>query len=175
MTYKKKNSIAILSFLVALIVCYFLAISTTLDHRKEYIKLANEEATIANLHKELFYIKSKQKYFDSILSTYEINNFSMHNSLLETINNIAKKKNLKIYKFNEPHIYEQDKIVVKTYCFSLEGAYNDLIKMIHFLEQNANYGEIIHLNFEKKKNFKSGKFYLRLNVMLQTKGTNIQI
>lgn len=175
MIYKKRNIIAILSFFVSLIVCYFFAISTTLDHRKEYKKLVNEEANIAHLHKELAYIKSRQKYLDSILSSYETNSFSLHNSLLETINAITNTKNLKIYKFNEPHIFEQDNIVTKTYSFSLEGSYNDLLKMVHILEQKANYGEIIHLGFERKKNFKSGKFYLRLNVMLQTKGANIQI
>lgn len=175
MTYKKRNVIAVLSFFVALIICYLFAISTTLDYKNEYKNLVENKAMTVNLQNELKSIRVKQKYMDSILSNYEIGNSSLQNGLLTVINTLAKKNNLKIHKFNEPHSYELDNIVVNTYIFSLEGSYNDLIGVIYILEQKKSFGEIIHLGFEKKKNFRSGKFFLRLNVMLQIKRASIQI
>ena len=54
--------------------------------------------------------------------------------------------------------------------FILEGNYNAIIQLIHQLEQKTKFGEVINLHFEKKKNFRSGTFYLQVTILLQSFG-----
>ena len=105
-----------------------------------------------------------------MMSKYQINGTSIQNNLLKTINIYADSSNLKIMGFLEPHVVQKNDLKENTYQFTLEGDYNSLIKLIHKLEQNTKFGEIVNLHFEKKTNFRDGRSYLQVNVLLKNFG-----
>ena len=74
----------------------------------------------------------------------------------------------KVVNFLEPHETIQNDLTVKTYGFTLEGDYNAILRLAHKLEQETKLGEIINLHFEKKKNFRSWKYYLQAKVLLKS-------
>ncbi len=170
MTNKTKNILLLLGFLLTLVVCYKLAISNTLNLRKEYGSLKQVETLFKNAPKQLSLLKQKQKYYDSILSKYQLGGSSIQNSLLKTINEFAKSDNLKVIEFIEPHVINQNDLTIKTYQFTVEGDFNVILKLSHKLEQQTKFGEIINLHFEKKKNFRTGKYYLQAIVLLKSFG-----
>ena len=65
---------------------------------------------------------------------------------------------------------EQNELIAKTYEFSLEGNYNSILELIHHLEQNTKYGEVINVYFELKKQRRSRKNYLQARVLLKSFG-----
>jgi len=170
MTNKTKNIILLISFLVLIILCYRFAISNTLKVKKEYRSLKQQELFFKNTPKQVALLKQKQQYYDSLLTIYQINGNSIQNSLLKTINIYVDSIKVKLIDFVEPHVFKGDDISVKTYQFTLEGNYNDILKLVYKLEQETKFGEIISLNFEKKKNFKTGRFYLQAYVLLKSFG-----
>lgn len=170
MTSKTKNTILILSFLITLMVCYQLAIVKTIDLKKEYNNLKQQEILFANTPKQVMLLKQKQQYYDGLLSKYQLNGSSVQNNLLKTINIFADSTNIRVIGFLEPHIIHKNDLKISTYQFTLEGDYNAIIKLIHKLEQDTKFGEIIHLAFEKKTNLRTGNVSLQAQILLKSFG-----
>lgn len=167
---KGKNKIIVLiaGFILALLLCYRLAISRTITLKQEYQSLRNQEILFKNTHAQMTLLKQKQHYYDSLLSKYHRNDGPLQNNLLKVINSFADSTNLKVVDFAEPHVVQTDDLKINSFRFSLEGDFNAIIQLIHQLEQKTKFDEVINVHFEKKKNFKTGYYYLRTNVLLKS-------
>ncbi|NRR91382.1 hypothetical protein HSX10_07380 [Winogradskyella undariae] len=170
MTRNQKNIALILSFILALVICYQLAIIKTLEQKEQYNAMSKEAVLFKNAPKQLSFLKQKEVYYDSLLTKYQLDGSSIQNNLLKVINRFTRDNNIKVINFLEPHVIENDDLVIKTYEFVLEGDYNSINKLIYQLEQQTKFGEIINLHFEKKKNFRTGKYYLQTKVLLRSFG-----
>tara|TARA_R110002050_G_scaffold137538_3_gene261161 strand:+ start:6877 stop:7389 length:513 start_codon:yes stop_codon:yes gene_type:complete len=170
MNKKQKNIALIIGFVIALVLCYQLAISNTLQQKEQYNTLKAQELLFKNAPKQLSLLKQKEVYYDSLLSKYQLDGSSIQNNLLKVINTFANHNNLKVVSFLEPHVISKNDLTINTYEFILEGNYNAIIQLIHQLEQKTKFGEVINLHFEKKKNFRSGTFYLQVTILLQSFG-----
>jgi len=163
-----KNIVLIIGFVLSLFICYQLAFSKTLELKKQKEKLQQEEAIFKNIPKQLSLLKQKENYYDSILTKYQLKESSLQNNLLKTLNQYAEANKLNIINFIEPHQYEQNNLLIKSYSFTIQGDYNSILKLIYHLEQKTRFGEIINLHLEKKKNFKENSTYLQAEVLIQS-------
>ncbi|MFL1012605.1 hypothetical protein [Flavisericum labens] len=170
MTIKQKNIALGIGFIIALITCYQLAILKTIVVKQEYNALKKQETLFENTPRQISLLKQKQKYYDSLLTKYQINGSSLQNNLLKTINTVADSSNIKVVSFLEPHVILQNDLKINTHQFTLEGDFNAILKLIHKLEQHTKFGEITNLHFEKKKNFRTGKHYLQASLLLKSFG-----
>ncbi|GAB4160300.1 MAG: general secretion pathway protein [Winogradskyella sp.] len=170
MNSKQKNIVLIVGFITVLYICYILAVSKTLEQKELYNNLSKEVILSKNAPKQLSLLKQKEVYYDSLLTKYQLDGSSIQNNLLKVINSYAESNNLKVVSFLEPHVIAQNDLTIKTYDFTVEGNYNDIIKLIYQLEQQTKFGEIVNIHFEKKKNFRTGRYYLRARVLLKSFG-----
>jgi len=170
MTSKNKNILLIIGFVLVLILCYQLAISNTLQQKKQFNTLKQQELLFKNAPKQLSLLKQKEAYYDSLLTKYQLDGSSIQNNLLKTINAFAKDNSLKVVSFLEPHVITQNDLTIKTYEFVVEGQYSSIIQLIYQLEQQTKFGEIINLHFEKKKNFRTGRYFLQAHVLVKSFG-----
>lgn len=170
MTQRTKNIILIIGFLFTVVIAYKFAIANTWQLKSEYNTLQQEAVVFDNMPQQLSSLKQREKYYDSLLTKYQLGESSIQNSMLKTINTFAEANKLKVVDFIEPHKIAQNDLTVNTYQFTLEGDYNAIITLIHQLEQHTKFGEIINLNFKKLKNYKTGKVYLQAGVLLKSYG-----
>lgn len=170
MTKQQKNIVLIIGFIVVVYICYQFAISKTFEQKTQYDALSKEVVLSKNAPKRLSLLKQKEVYYDSLLTKYQLDDSSIQNNLLKVINAYAYANNLKVVSFLEPHIITKNDLTVKTYDFTLEGQYNAINQLIYKLEQQTKFGEIISLYFEKKKNFRTGRYYLQARVLLKSFG-----
>ena len=170
MTSKQKNIGLVVGFVLVLVLSYQLAIAKTFEQKNQYKTLQQEVLLFENAPKQLSLLKQKQRYYDSILSSYQLDGSSIQNNLLSTINSYADQNSIEVISFLEPHSMDKNGLMVKTYDFTLEGDYNSIIGLIYKIEQKTKFGEVIHLKFEKKKNFRSGRYYLQARVLLKSFG-----
>ncbi len=167
MIKKYKNILLVVGFILSLFICYEFAFSKTLELKKQKEKLLQEEAIFKNIPKQFSLLKQKERYYDSILTKYQLKESSLQNNLLKTLNRYAEENNLDITSFIEPHQYEQDNLITKSYSFTIQGDYNSILKLIHHLEQKTRFGEIINLRLAKKRDFKKNSNYLQAEVLLR--------
>jgi Tfp pilus assembly protein PilO len=167
MTPKNKNKLVIASLILVILLAYEFAIKKTLEARNSYLQLQNSSIGSADIPQQLTLLKKKKIYLDSILEKHRIKATSYENNILNKLNEYADEHSLKIVEFKKPHVVVQDSHVVNTYEFTVEGPYNSLIKLVHTIEQKTRFGEVSHLKFEKKKNLKTGKYYLQVRVLVR--------
>ncbi|MBS9461427.1 hypothetical protein KIM67_03325 [Flagellimonas sp. 389] len=164
-----KNKVVLLFplLLVTLLLCYKLAISNTLALKKEYRSLKAEEQLFNDIPQQLMFLSKKEKYLDSLLQKLNLNNTSLENNLLRVVNSEAAKNNLKVMDFNPPHKVITDNNSVTTYEFVLRGGFTGILKTIYTIENQSTFGEVIHLNFSKDKNYRTNKNHLEVKVLMQ--------
>ena len=167
MKSKKKIQLLIGGILLLLFVCYKLALQNTLDVKGEYNRLIASTESLKDTPKRLSLLHQKENYFDSILNQMDLGDTSMQNNLLRVLNEEGEKNNLKVIDFNQPHVFSSDGNELYTYSFVLNGNYNNILKTIYTLEQLGNFGDVVHVNFEKKKNYRTQRNSLTAKVLIQ--------
>lgn len=168
MTNKHKNIALIFGFVFVLILCYQFAIKNTFEQKRIYKTLQAQEILFKNTPKQLTLLNQKETYYDSLLQKYQLDGSSIQNNLLKKINSYAELNNVKVISFLEPHITIHNDLYIKTYDFTLEGNYNTINQLIYQLEQQTKFGEIIHIEFNKKKHYKTNRNYLQARVLLKS-------
>ena len=92
---------------------------------------------------------------------------SVQNSLIQFIDEQMVDESAKITEFKKPHRVANLDQQSFTYQFKLKGSFSELLKTIYALEQDGNFGEVIHMDFEKKRNFRTQKERLEATVFIQ--------
>ncbi|MEX0313981.1 MAG: hypothetical protein AB3N18_07370 [Allomuricauda sp.] len=164
---KNKNTLLLLGLGLVLVLCYKLAITKTLDLRKELLSLKEEERLYNNVPQQLSLLSRKEIHLDSVLQELNLNDTSLENDLLRLVNREVEKTNLKVIDFNPPHVSDINGTTTNTYNFTVRGSFNAIVKLIHTLEQQANFGQVAHLDFRKQKNYRTRKNYLEATVFIQ--------
>jgi hypothetical protein len=167
MKLKRKNKLLLLGFIIALYICYAFAISNTLDIYKEF-KTKNDVLIHNNSTPKLAnQLLQKEKQLDKLLAKHHVKTSeSYQNDLLKQLNFYSAKYNLKVIDFKEPHIIIEKNTTTSSYIFSLQGSFNGSIALLNKLENNPALGTIKHINFNKKRNYKSNVDELFVEVVL---------
>jgi len=151
MSYKKKNIIIIISFLILLSFIYVFSISKTLGYKKKLIKLQQEREKNDNSTIELKLLKEKSIYLDSILKQ---ENISVTNSfqqiILKKINEFKKENKIELIEFNTSINVIDNNTSIQLYPLIIKGNFSELLSFLNYIEVQG-LGEIKNIHFYKKK------------------------
>lgn len=157
MTNQQKNIALVLGFLLLLIISYVFSIQKTLDLKSRTKELKKEKEMLSNASELIFSLQQENRYLDSILLKKELSiENSFQQTLLQKLNTFSKTATIEIISFDEPHINIENNTNLKTYSFEVKGSFSSLLKLVNTIEKQQ-LGEIISINFEKKKNYRSNK------------------
>lgn len=162
-----KNKLLGTGILTLLVLSYMLAIKNTISLKTESKQLEEQVARFTDIPNRLTVLNQKNEYYDSVLGSMDFNDTSLQNNLIRIITMEAENNRVKVIDFNEPHTFPIEESVQYTYNFVLEGNYVDILKVVHVLEKKGNFGEVVHLDFEKKKDYRTNREYLSAKVMVQ--------
>jgi hypothetical protein len=168
MKLNRKNKFLLFGFVLALYICYSFAISNTIKYYKEYNskkELIRNEGNLSQLTQELL---QREKNLDAFLSHHKINSsISFQNDLLKQLNEYSFNDHLKIIEFTEPHIITENNITTTSYIFTLEGSFNGCLSLINKIEKKPDFGIVKHINFTKKRDYKTNINHLFVEVIIQ--------
>lgn len=167
MKIDNRNKLLLLGIALLLFASYQFAINKTLLLRKESQRLGSQVEKFKDIPDKLALLNQKDVYYDSILGKMDLVDTSIQNNLLRTINQEATKNNIKVMDFNQPHLYQMGESSLLTYSFNLDGTYKNILRVVHTIEQKGSFGEIVHVDFQKKKNYKTNKYNLGATVFVQ--------
>ncbi|WP_108804567.1 hypothetical protein [Aquimarina sp. Aq107] len=169
MTQKNKNIVLIIGLLLVLFIAYRYGFAKTFAIHKEVTKLENQKKIYESAPTQLVALANKEKQLDEILKNNNVEGNSLQNNILKVLNTLSSDSNFKIINFEKPHKYidEDSQKTTTTYNFTLQGDYKSLIHVVYALEQNYSFGNILSVNFEKKKNFRTGNRFLQCKILLQ--------
>ncbi|WP_166923944.1 general secretion pathway protein [Flavobacterium poyangense] len=169
MKLNKKNKGLVAGFVLILYICYSFAISNTIQYYKQYKEKEKQIADDSNMPNLVAQLIQKEKQLDQVLAQYEINvSDSFQNDLLKQLSSYSNQYHLKITDFQEPHNISQKGFSTTSYIFTLEGSFNGCLALLNQIENNPKLGAIKHLNFTRKKNYKTNTDQLFVEVIMQT-------
>lgn len=167
MTKTQKNISIVLGILLLYGFAYVFAFSKTLNLASQIDGFRAQKSNIQKTSQELQRLDQKYQFLDSLLIE---NNRSLtkpfEQVLLSQLTAFSKTHQLEIIAFGKPHIYENDQVRTLSYTIQLRGHYKDLIAAQLYLEQQR-FGELIHIRYEKKKNYTTGRVYVESTLILQ--------
>ncbi|PQJ76535.1 hypothetical protein [Polaribacter glomeratus] len=167
MTDQQKNIGLVAGFLILLLISYQFSIKKTLELKDSASELKKEKEMLSNASQRIFDLQQENKYLDSILQKKEISiENSFQQTLLQKLNSFQKIVPVEIISFNEPHTFEENNTILKTYSFEIKGEFSSLIKLMNTLERQQ-LGKLISVDFEKKRNYRKNKEELIGNFYLQ--------
>lgn len=167
MPQKTKNRLLIAGFIAMLFIAYKLGVAKTVALKKELTQLeADVEASNA-IAGSLQTLQQREQQADALLKKNNLQNISVQNNLLNILTNASQSRDFTISNFEQPHLYTQDGFTKTSYQFSLKGDFQGILKTIYGLEQNYSLGNIAHLHFEKKLNYRTRKPYLETDVIVE--------
>ncbi|WP_348799721.1 hypothetical protein [Flavobacterium adhaerens] len=168
MKLNNKNKMLLAGFIVVLYLCYSFAITNTISYYEEY--MVKQEAIIADndMPELIARLIQKEKQLDQVIAHYDIKTSeSFQNDLLKQLTSYSDTYHLKVVDFQEPHIISEKGFITTSYIFSIEGSFNGCLAVLNKIENNPVLGTIRHLNFIKKKNYKTNSDQLFVEVIMQ--------
>lgn len=168
MRLNRKNKMLIFGSLLALYICYSFAISNTISYYQEYQSKSELIVNNNDYPKWEHQLRLKEKQLDLALSQYSISDTeSFQNELLKQLSTYSNTYHLKIIDFKEPHTISEKGFITTSYIFSLEGSFNGCLALLNKLENEPSFGSIKHLNFTKKRDYKTNLDHLFVEVIMQ--------
>jgi hypothetical protein len=168
MKLNRKNKILLLGLLFSIYICYAFAIANTIDY---YNKYKNQQQLLAgdfNNPEMLRKLVQKEKQLTAALGQYaNPEEGTFQNRLLKELSYQSKINGLKIIDFQEPHIISNKEVKTTSYIFSLEGSFNGILLLLNSIENDPSLGSVKHIDFIKKRNYKTNQDYLTAQVILQ--------
>lgn len=168
MKLNRKNKLLLLGFIIVLYICYAFAISNTLSIYKEFQTKNDVLIQNKSTPKLAYQLLQKEKQLDKLLAEHHVKTSeSYQNDLLKQLNFYSAKYSLKVIDFKEPHIIIENNTTTSSYIFSLQGSFNGSIALLNKLENNPALGTVKHINFNKKRNYKSNIDELFVEIVLE--------
>ncbi len=164
---KNKNHIYLLGLLLAIICSYYFSFSKTIETKRQLTSLRSEVLGFENLANLSYNLKNKEHFLDSVLVKNNLKNTSVQNSLLDFLNEESSKTSVKIVAFEKPHSNVNDGVNLISYQFTLTGSYEKIEQIIYKIEQETGYGNVSHVSFEKKRDYRKRKTFLYANVIIE--------
>jgi hypothetical protein len=157
MTDKQKNIALVIGFLLLLIVSYVFSIKKTLELKSRLVSLEKDKELLSNASERIYKLQQENKYLDAVLQKKELTiDNSFQQLLLSKINKFKNKNSIEVIAFNQPHKVTKNNTSLQTYSFEVKGSFNALLQLTNFIERQQ-LGELISVNFEKKRNYRKNK------------------
>jgi len=167
MKAKTKNIILAVGFLVMLFICYRFAFSRTFSVYGTYQGLKKENVLFENIPKQQYLLNRQNAYLDSLLNKYQIGGTSLQNNLLKSLNANGDTLGFKLVAFDKVHVFNKEQLTVNSHVFTLEGGFEEMLRLVHNLEQRTKFGEVVHARFEKKRDLRTRRERLEAEIIIQ--------
>ena len=167
MSYRKKNIILILSFVVVCFLAYQLAIKNTLDLKEQYYSIKDSQQNEQNIRTKIGQLSAQKRYLDSLVAVNKITTTNLQNELLVRLNSLCDKHQCEIINFEEPHVDSLRGIENTYHQFGLKGNYKQIINTIYDLEYDRNLGQLVSVQFLKKRDYKRNRVYLTADILIK--------
>ncbi len=168
LTYRRKNLLIFIGFLLFMVLGYFLSFSKTIQLYNENEVLENNLAEASVAPSIILKSKEELRVLDQYLRAYAFDSLINQELLLAEVSDFCMKNNLIIYSF--PHHTSQEKknFVIHTNVIEAKGSYKNLLNLVYYLEQEIKIGRISSVKFERFLEKKTKKAYLTVKIYVQS-------
>lgn len=165
LSWKQKNRLLLCGSFVLLWAVYSFAISNTINARSQCNRLQLQVDSASDAPEKLVRLTNDFQKLETITNTNDTS-ITLHERLLDVITKYCQQNNLVLRDFASPVCYKQQEWLVETHPVIVEGAYVNLLKLLHKLEQEKT-GKIVSVDFQSKRDNKTQALSLTATIYVQ--------
>ncbi len=163
LTYKHKFLVLIGVFLLLIVASYKMSLKRTFETRASLLETESKLKQVKESGLDISQLKQKELFLDRQIGSAEDVELVPH----LIIDFISQYNKVKISNIDTEHQYADTNFMIYTNRVTVEGDYNNLIRLLYDLELKFNSSRIINAKFFKKKNYKLRKEQLFLELTFQ--------
>ena len=122
---------------------------------------ADEE--ILKLNKEVGYLKNQ-------LSEYTVDSIKNKEFIFHALAEFCKNTHVQLREFPVESVSNKNDYIIETNKIVAEGQYEDLLKLLHYIEYKGKIGRVSSVSFYSVRDHKKQKDILLMNIYIQTLG-----
>ena len=154
MSHKQRYYLLILGIPILLLIAWKLSLSQTLEAQKEYRQLKSNQLRYAEPNRML---KQLQQELSSIREGNVADPQLLDQQLMDEVSRKAGPYKIRLEAFPESHNYRSDNYQVQTFTLRFSGSFSDLLRFIHYSEQDIKTCSLVSVVFERKVLRKTGE------------------
>jgi hypothetical protein len=140
--YKQKLQLTGLIGLLALIVCYRLAISRTIEEYKKFTSVSGTTVGAPGNFNSLQEMRSKEATVNAIFSQYTLDTLQPDKNLLSVSSNYCKSRGLQLKEYKPYHFSKNDSIQVLTRTVTVQGSFIHCLNLLYEMEIAKKIGKV---------------------------------
>jgi hypothetical protein len=166
---KEKYKFYLLSagFGLLILICYKIAISSTVKLAGQYHVLKERAAIASDIPKKTVVLNKQLNELNSKYFSESENLQSGHEVILEKISRISFDNSVLIIGYPERHAYQTASVLVETHTALLRGGFVDLLKILYTLEALEHIGRISSVEYYTETDHKTKTKYLYSKIYIQ--------
>ena len=149
------------------------AISKSIELYHNNGSLEEKLAKALTADKEIIRLENEVSILNQQLSEYTIDSLKNKEFIFEALAEFCKSSNIQLREFPVEGVVNKGNYIIETNKIVAEGQYNDLLKLLHFIEFKQKIGRISSVSFYTLRDHKKGKDILLMNIYIQTIGATL--
>ena len=166
-SYKQKNLLLLAGSLLFLMLAYRLSLSKTVGLFREINMLEEQLNQLDQAPQQLADLNATLSELERYFTSDNGEDGNREHQLLETVSSYCAGNGIVLREFPQPIRTESQDYVIETNILLVEGIYKKLLYLVYELEQKHTFGKIASLQFETKKELKTGQKKLMARVFIQ--------
>jgi len=171
LTYKQKF-LAIIAISVLLgFTAYKRSFKLTLDAFSEYYELNEKLEEISSSSTTIQEVDTEIRFLDNLLGEESMEPVLVQQEILDFVTH--KSNSVIVFDLAEVHEASDNKFLIYTNQLTIEGSFEELLKMVYEFEKEFPYSRVVNTSFFKKKDFKTRRIKLYAKLIFQNYEKNI--
>lgn len=166
-TYKTQFFILLGILVVSLITVWKIALSPTFNLASEYRRNKTDYEKIAQAPMRIALVKKQLDKLNSQIFSANQQNTDFREGLLMLISDVAKRYGAQISSVEPEHVIKSAGYLIETEQLILEGKFNNLLQLLHFMENESGIGKLMSATFYTEESRKTKKKRLYLKMIFQ--------
>jgi len=167
-TYRKKYLAFLFVAGLFCIVVYKVSVRKTIQLGAECKEIEEKLESVSKTPEAIAKLQSDIDRLDILFGNTGNENLNNRALIIEKCSNYCKGKKIRVDQINEPNILVREGLIIETTEIHFEGAYNNLMRLIYFLETSSLPGKITSVSFNKEINKRSKHERLLLKLFIQS-------
>jgi hypothetical protein len=167
LSYKQKlNGLGVLS-LLALVLCYRLSISRTIEEYQKYSKETSALAGQAPDATSLADLQGREQRVGGIFMQYTLDTLQPEKNLLSVVSNYCKLHNLQLKEYKPYSTARNDSIPVLTRTVTVGGPFVPCLRLLYDLERSGQVGRVSSADFRGYTDLQTKKTKMDCTLYIQ--------
>lgn len=164
-SYKKKFYAVIVLFIVLSIAAYKRSFKGAIEAVTFYIESKNNIDENINIDSKIVKLNIKNQSLDNIIGKKIRNPEAVQNEVLNFLS--QKEEDFLLSKIENIHISSDNYFTIYSNIVTIEGSFNDLLKVIYSFEEGFEFARIASLKIYVLKNRRNSKNKLYTTIIFQ--------